>query len=209
MSTINPTADGQKPEAATAPTPSQNDGERAQPESEQLGTPLDSLIASIAADPARAAATIKELRAEAAANRKAANELSALRRTLEEAERQKREAEQREAEKRGEWERLANERAAELEALRKQVEQLSSFQQAFIEMLERRIQAIPEPLRKRLPEYDDPIRTLRYINDNPDLFTEARKAPNLNQQQGNVGGNAAEAASREAMRAAYLRYFGG
>lgn len=203
---IEPTIPADEQNSQAAPTLPQN-GERAQSEGDQ-GTGLESLIASVAADPARAAASLKELRAEAAANRKAAQELAALKRTVEEAERQKREAEQREAEKRGEWERLANERAAEIERLRAQVEGLAAFQNAFKELLERRIQAIPEPLRKRLPEYDDPIRTLRYIDDNPDLFTEARRAPELNQRQGNVGGNASEAAAREAMKAAYMRHFG-
>jgi hypothetical protein len=51
------------------------------------------------------------------------------------------------------------------------------FREAFIETLGRRIEDIPETDRHRVPDFDDPRKTMSWLDDNRDLFERENRAP--------------------------------
>lgn len=118
---------------------------------------------------------IKDLRTEAADNRVTASRI-------------KTEAEQAETArlaKLGEWETLAKnaqEKLAEVEPKSKRAEELTAFITA---SLKGRIEALPEAYRGMVPAFDDPLKTLAWLDANAKLLTMPA-APNLDAGAGNA-----------------------
>jgi hypothetical protein len=163
---------------------------------------LEALAAKVEKDPKKAAKAIKKLRQEAAANNKAAAQLAALQKERADAEA----AVQAEREKaladQGKWQEVATARESENARLKTEVERLKGYEAAISALLEKRMESVPESLRTRIPEFDDPVRTLNWIEANPDLLAPPQ-APDLNQGKGNTGNpRVVEAAAKSAALAA-------
>lgn len=169
---------------------------------------LDALIKAIEQDPRKAAHTMKKLTSENAKRRKLGEELATLRQQAEAEAETKRKAEEAALKEQGKWKEIADQREAELAMLRQQAGRLTPYEAAIKDTLERRKAAMPEALRKRIPDYGDPIRELSYIEANPDLFTEGRTAPDFNQRQGSTGGDVDKAALAEKVRTGFKQMIG-
>ena len=63
---------------------------------------------------------------------------------------------------------------ADLELIQKERDSAKAFQEAFTATLQRRIEQIPESERKRIPEFDDPRKTMAWLDNNRDLFERPR-----------------------------------
>lgn len=161
---------------------------------------IERLKALVVKDPERAARELKKVRAEAGANRKAAQELKKLNDAAE-AEVRRKAAEQEElAKAQGDWKALAERRETELANLRAEhdkamsglkereteAERLKRFEEAALNRLKARTEAMSEAQRKRLPPLEDPLVLLTWIEENADILQERRASPNLN--PGTTGG---------------------
>jgi len=93
----------------------------------------------------------------------------------EEAQRKADEARQAEA---GEYRPLYEKTKAEADGLREKAKRAEEIETTFTGMLQKRLDAIPEQLRKRVPEFADPLQTMAWLDANADLFSQ-RTAPNL------------------------------
>lgn len=206
-------------EETTGKNPAQSkDGEQkpASTTTDVRNDEIEALVEDVEkADPAKTAHLIKKLRNEAEANRKAAAELKQLKEQQEAALKQQQEAAEKALAEQGQFKQLAEQRAADIERkdakiaeLTATVNALTVYRDFAVSALEKRKEAMPEALRKRVPDFGDPLKELQYIEENPDLFTPSRKAPDLNQGQGNSGGDADAASKREQIRAGFRRYVG-
>ena len=167
----------------------------AQDAPENAAETLDALLAEIQGDPAKAAATIRKLRSENAERRKTAQELEAFKTKALELEADQRKREETALAEQGKWKELAETRARELEQSKATAENLKVYREALETMLQRRKEAVPESLRKRIPDLGDAIKTLEWMDMNADLLSESRSAPNLDANAGK-NGDAGEAAKR-------------
>ena len=167
----------------------------AQDAPENAAETLDALLAEIQSDPAKAATTIRKLRAENAERRKTAQELEAFKTKALELEADQRKREETALAEQGKWKELAETRARELEQSKATAENLKVYREALETMLQRRKEAVPESLRKRIPDLGDAIKTLEWMDMNADLLSESRSAPNLD-ANGGKNGDAGEAAKR-------------
>lgn len=198
----------------------ESDGGEQKPTPEQKASEAsddkDTLVEKVRnATPEETAKHIRKLRNEVEANRHAAQELKRIKAEQEAALKQQQEAAERALAEQGQFKQLAEQRAAELERkdasiaeLTAQVTALTEFREFAESLLEKRREAMPDALRKRVPEFGDPLRELQYIEANPDLFTVARKAADLNQGQGNAGGDAERASKKDAIRSGFRQMIG-
>jgi len=103
---------------------------------------------------------------------------------IEDAQRKTEEAFQAEL---GEYKPLYEKTKVEVETLRAQAKRVDEIETTFKDMLQKRLDAIPEQNRKRVPEFDDPLKTMAWLDANADLFSQ-RTAPNLDAgAQGDTG----------------------
>ncbi len=118
---------------------------------------------------------------------------------IEDAQRKTEEAFQAEL---GEYKPLYEKTKVEVETLRAQAKRVDEIEATFKGMLQKRLDAIPEQNRKRVPEFDDPLKTMAWLDANADLFSQ-RTAPNLDAgAQGDTGkGKAAKLTATQLMAA--------
>lgn len=121
---------------------------------------------------------IKGLRDEAAKNRVKAKQA--------EEQRAKEEAER--LAQQGEWQKLAEQRAAELDALKPVSDKAAALEAKIKATNEARIKTLPEAYRGMVPEYDDPVKVSEWLDRNMAAL-QARSAPNLD---GGAQGDAAK-----------------
>lgn len=87
----------------------------------------------------------------------------------------------------GEWQKLAEQRAAELEALKPVSEKAEALAAKIQATNEARIKQLPEAYRGMVPEYDDPVKVSEWLDKNAAALVQ-RQAPNLD---GGAQGDAA------------------
>lgn len=120
-------------------------------------------------------AYVKELRNEAASYRVKAKEL----------EQKQKEAEDARLAEQNEWKTLAEQRAAEVEALKPYQQRYSDMVESVAESNTRRIASIPENMRQLVPDYDDPLKVATWLDANSQLLAKPI-APSLNGSAGNI-----------------------
>jgi hypothetical protein len=152
------------PDDITSTTPTQQDAGGEQPQS----TPPSGEPKEVSELPAWAQAEIKSLREEAKKRR--------LELKTAEQERQQQELER--LAKQQEWEQLAKKFGAELETIKPRAERLDSIEDYINQSLQKRIDSIPASHRSLVPKYDDPLKTLEWLDANAQLLT-APRAPEL------------------------------
>jgi hypothetical protein len=168
-----PTEEGKNPdlpptgEATNAPT---------------TDTAKDSLLSE---SPDTLVKMIRELRTENANRRR---ELDPLKKKFGEMEAAQQKAVEDALAEQGKWKDLAEKRAAELAAAKTTADEMSRYRDTLEAMLRRRIESVPETLRKRIPEFGDAIKTLEWLDANSDLLSESRTPPPLDGHAGSNGG---------------------
>ena len=102
------------------------------------------------------------------------------------------EARQKEAakklEEQGEWQKLAEQRAAELEAMKSVSEKAEALAAKIQATNEARIKQLPEAYRGMVPDYDDPVKVSEWLDKNAAALQKPQ-APNLD---GGAQGDAAK-----------------
>lgn len=69
---------------------------------------------------------------------------------------------------------------ADAAKLKTENEANAAFKEAYLTALTRRIEAIPEEMQKRVPDFDDPRKTMQWLDDNSDMFiTQKPSAPKI------------------------------
>jgi len=142
-----------------------SEGQSASEEAKRERRTLEELLAS--ATPEETAQHIRKLRGESAEYRK---QLKELRAQVESFQKQLKAYQEREAAQQGEWEKLARARELELERAQSELSELQRYREAVEEMLEERLKRLPEGMRKRVPQFPNPVETLRWLEANGDLF---------------------------------------
>lgn len=128
----------------------------------------DSSIPEWAKDPEAVYRALQQTRQEAADYRVKLNQ-------FQDAQQKQRE---KELEQQQQWKTLADERAAEIETLRQKAENAETLQGVFSEMLERRLETVPEHIRDLLKN-QNPVDALNWLDANADKINPQRKAPSL------------------------------
>lgn len=90
-----------------------------------------------------------------------------------EAEQRAREEQERLAQQQ-EWQKLAELRARELEELKPKAERLDTLEAFMRSTVEARIEALPEQYRTLVPDYDDPVKTLAWLDANASKLSAPR-----------------------------------
>lgn len=131
-------------------------------------TPESNEANDIAALPAWAQTLVKELRRENASHRTAKKQAEAAAQAAED----KRLAEQQQ------WKELAEKRAAALDALKPLQDRYTTLEETFKATLAKRLEALPDWSKSLVPAFDDPVKTMAWLDANQHVFA-ARKAPGL------------------------------
>lgn len=121
---------------------------------------LQALVEAIQKDPAKTAEEIKKLRAEAKQRREDAGKA--------ERERAKAEADRLEADK--EWQKAADAYKKQVDALLPRAERTEALEQFVADMAQKRLDALPKQYRSLDPKYDDPLKTLQWLEANAATF---------------------------------------
>jgi DNA repair exonuclease SbcCD ATPase subunit len=165
------------------------------PEQDWATEEIERLQALITSDPARAAKEIKALRKESQGRRKSEEDLKKLKDEQEaEAARKAAEAEKVLREN-GEYKALVERLDAQLSALKEDVDKagtervalesevnrLKRFEEYATNAVKTRIEAVPEDMRKHIPQFEDPLKTLEWLESSASLLVPGRKAPLLDQ----------------------------
>ena len=120
---------------------------------------------------------VRELRQENAQHR---TEKQAAKHAADEAER-KRLADQQQ------WKELAEKLQADMAALRPQVDAAQAYRETIAATVEARIKAVPEQMRSLVPAFDDPAKTLQWLDANAAVLTTPRP-PQMDAGVGGDGG---------------------
>lgn len=64
------------------------------------------------------------------------------------------------------WQELAEQRGKELDALRAAAAKAEAYEKQAAETLRKRIEALPEHVRGAVPEYDDPLKVMTWLDAN-------------------------------------------
>lgn len=99
---------------------------------------------------------IRELRDENAKRRKAETA----------AENARKAAEELALAEQGKYKELAEQRLAEIESLKARAAKADAYEQQAADTLKRRIEALPEHVRGAVPDYDDPLKTVAWLDAN-------------------------------------------
>jgi murein L,D-transpeptidase YcbB/YkuD len=150
--------------------PVNGEGQSPESASDEVGK-LESWLSE--AKPEELAKYIRDLREENAKYRRRAREAERV--VAEKAEQERKRAEE-EAIKQGEWQRLAEERAARLQEVEKQVAQYAQFKERIESMLNKRMRRLPESVRERVPRFADPLETFEWLEANSDWLVQATPA---------------------------------
>lgn len=118
---------------------------------------------------------VRELRQENAQHR---TEKRAAEHAADEAER-KRLADQQQ------WKELAEKLQADMAALRPQVDAAQAYRDTIAATVEARIKAVPEQMRSLVPAFDDPAKTLQWLDANAAVLSTPRPP----QMDAGVGGD--------------------
>jgi len=145
-------------------------------------TAKDSLLSE---SPETLVKMIRDLRKENAERRK---EVDPLKKRLDDLDAAQKKAAEDALAEQGKWKDLAEKRSVELSAAKTTAEEMSRYRDTLEAMPKRRIESVPEPLRKRIPEFGDAIKTLEWLDANSDLLTESRNPPPLDGYAGSNGG---------------------
>jgi DNA repair exonuclease SbcCD ATPase subunit len=125
---------------------------------------LADLIAEMLRDPVGMARHLKETRTEAAKRRHAEKAAEEAARRAEEnrlAEQQK-------------WQELADLRQKELDQYKPRAERVEALESVVRETIQARISALPEQWRDAVPEFEDPAKTLKWLDANASKFAVPR-----------------------------------
>lgn len=137
---------------------------------------VQALIDAIKLDPAKTAEEIKSLRAEAKQRRLSE---AAAERAKAKAEADKLEVDQQ-------WQKAAEKYKQQLDALAPLAEQLAAMKETIAATVQGRIDQLPKDKRGLVPEYDDPARTLAWLERNASALN-LPVVPNVGAgQQGDV-----------------------
>lgn len=165
------------------------------PEQDWATEEIERLQALITSDPARAAKEIKSLRKESQSRRKSEEDLKKLKDEQDaEAARKAAEAEKVLREN-GEYKALVERLDTQLSALKgdvdkvgteratleSEVNRLKRFEEYVGKSVEARLAAISEDMRKHVPQFEDPLKTLEWLESSGNLLVQTRKAPPLDQ----------------------------
>ena len=104
---------------------------------------------------------IESLRSEAKKHR--------LEKSEAEKARQREETARLEADK--QWEALATKYKGEIDTLRPRVDRVDALEQFVAEMAQKRLDALPKQYRSLDPKYDDPLKTLQWLETNAATFS--------------------------------------
>lgn len=118
-------------------------------------------------------------------------EAASYRTKLKELEDNQRKADDARLAQQQEWQKLAEQRAAEVEALRPYQEKYTAVVEAMKASNEKKLQAIPDTMKSLVPPIDDPATLANWLDTNWQLLTGRPTAPSLN-------GGAGQAAPRTA-----------
>lgn len=122
---------------------------------------LQALIDSLQKDPASVALEMKKLRAEAKQRRLDADAADR--------DRQKAEAARLETDQK--WEQAAQTYKKQLDDLQPKAARLAEMEQVLKDSAQKRIDALPKQWRGLVPEYDDPAKTLAWLDANAATLT--------------------------------------
>lgn len=131
---------------------------------------------------------IRELRAENAKRRKAETE----------AENARKAAEEMAMAEQGKYKELAEQRLAEIESLKARAAKADAYEQQAAETLRKRIAALPEHVRGAVPEYDDPLKTVAWLDANAAVLSLPTPPPTDAGVRGAVPATPAKAAHTQA-----------
>jgi hypothetical protein len=127
-------------------------------------------------------AHIKELQEEAKKYRKQRSEV----------DKQRQLEEQARLEANKEWEKAADAYKKQVEALSPRAERLDAMEQFLRDSAQKRIDALPKQFRALVPDYDDPLKTLQWLDANAATLS-LPAVPNLGAgEQGDRGVKTAE-----------------
>lgn len=135
---------------------------------QQLPPEIAKLIDEIKADPASFAKHVKDLRAEAAARRKA----------LKDAEDQRLREETERLANEKKFEELAGKLKGQLDQIQPKAARAEALETYLQESVQKRIEALPQQYRTMVPQYEDPLKTLQWLDANAAVLT-AQRAPGL------------------------------
>jgi phage I-like protein len=108
-------------------------------------------------------------------------------------ERQRQEQQRLEASK--EFEKLATSQKTELEQLRPKAERTEALEAYIKSSVETRVNALPADVRGLVPDYDDPLKTLAWLDANAQRLMP-RSAPDLNAGVGGSGSGGGGSAAK-------------
>jgi hypothetical protein len=99
----------------------------------------------------------------------------------------------------GEWKAAYERVTAELEPLKTKAERAEAIEAFMAKAVKARIDSLPEQYRALVPKYDDPLKTLEWLDTSASLLTPP-KAPSLDAgAKGTGGGSAPLTADEQAM----------
>lgn len=154
-------------------------GEHSADEQKPVVAPeIQALIDAILKDPARTATEIKNLRAEAKQRRLDAE--------ANEHKRQQEETARLEAAQ--EWKQAAEAYKQQLADLTPKAQRVDETDQFLKNMVERRVESLLPHYRKLVPDYDDPRKTLQWLEDNASALNLPKPANIDAGQRGDSGG---------------------
>lgn len=141
-------------EQANADAEAQHDAQTGEQQDSSSRTDLNTL-------PEDVQEYIRELRREA----RKANDAK------KEAAREKEAAERDRLAKAQEWEALAKQYEQDLNATKPRAERVDAMEQLLLDMAQKRIDRLPKQYRSLVPEYDDPVKTLAWLDANEATLT--------------------------------------
>lgn len=122
-------------------------------------------------------------------NRELADELQALKDAQAQVETERQKAHQKDLAEQNRYKELYEGLVAEVESLKALHSEVKRYRESFEATLQARIQSIPEEKRALIPEYDDPIKTMAWLDKAlPELTAPQRpNAPRLDGGSGGAG----------------------
>lgn len=138
----------------------------------QVVTPQPEAVPAAVSETAQTfpAEYVQQLRQEAASYRTKLREIEEAQKT----------AEQKRLEQQQEWQTLAEQRAAEVEALRPYQEKYTAMLESVKTGNEKRIEQVPDVMRSLIPPIDDPVTLGQWLDANWTILTGKPPVPTLN-----------------------------
>lgn len=156
---------------------SSTDGQKPDTDKGDVPADLADLVELIKKDPITAALTVKNLRAEAKKHRTDKEAADAARAEQE----RKRLADEKK------YEELSRNLESELNGLKPRAQRAEAMETYLTNAVKTRIGQIPEAFRDLVPDYDDPLKTIEWLDKNQTKLQQQR-APDMGAGQGGSGG---------------------